>query len=454
MATLPRERVPDSTLALLRDPYRWIARRAQAHGRPLFAARIMGETTICITGPDAARTFYTPGNFTRNGALPKPILWLLQDEGSVTVLDGAPHAVRKRMFLSLMTPTRLAALDQAFRREWAAAVDSWADGREIVLDDAVREIVFRAVCGWAGVPLAPDGEAQRRAADMMAMFDGAGAVGRRRLHAWTARRRTERWMGELAARVRRGELTVDPESAFGAMADFRDANGAPLSDETLMTEMVNVVRPTVAVARYITFAALALQANPSERRLLERAAIQPATVPGALTPAAAVDDHADPVWRFVQEVRRTAPFFPLLGGRVLQPFSWEGHHFTAGTRVLLDLYGTNHDPAAWPEPEAFRPERFLGWNGDPFRLIPQGAGDPASDHRCPGEWITILLMKIAVRELTTGIDYAVASQDLRLRMTRIPTRPASGLSMRAVRSRSQEAASPPAAPVPPSATRR
>lgn len=432
MSGAPRERAPDSTLSLLRDPYGWISRRASAHESPLFLARIMGERTACVTGPAAAEMFYGGGNLTRQGALPKPILWLLQDEGSVTVLDGAPHAVRKAMFLSLMTPERLAVFDDLFRQEWAAAVGRWTDGGSVGFDDAVRVVVCRAACRWAGVPLSDD-EASLRAADLMAMFDGAGAIGRRRARAWIARRRTESWMGDLARGVRTAVVRVDPESAFAVMTAHRDADGAPLSDEILMTEMVNLIRPTVAVARYVTFAALALHANPEERRVLQRARVRESVAPDAGDGAAAVDDPADPVWRFVQEVRRTAPFFPLLGGRVIEPFRWSDHSFAAGERVLFDLYGTNHAAASWPDPHRFDPDRFLGWTGDPYRLVPQGAGAPETDHRCPGEWLTIAAMKTAVRSLTTEVRYGIDSQDLRLRMTRIPTRPASGLVIRDVR---------------------
>ncbi|MBO9532928.1 MAG: cytochrome P450 [Solirubrobacteraceae bacterium] len=393
----------------------------------------MGERTACVTGPEAAGMFYGSGHLTRKGALPKPILWLLQDEGSVTVLDGMPHAARKAMFLSLMTPPRLQRFDELFAEEWQRAVNAWKQKDAIVLDDAVRTVVCRTACRWAGVPLDGDAEAERRGADMMAMFDGAGAIGRRRLLAWQARRRTEAWLGGLARDVRAGDLTVDPQSAFAVVAAHRDHDGTPLSNEIVMTEMVNLIRPTVAVARYITFAALALHANPAERRLLRRATPRPSVDPAALAPETAVDDAADPVWRFVQEVRRTAPFFPLLGGRATEPLTWHGHQFRQGQRVLIDLYGTNHDPVAWPEPDRFDPDRFLGWQGDANRLIPQGAGDHASDHRCPGEWLTIATMKTAIRSLATEIDYAVASQDLELSMRRIPTRPTTGLVIRAVR---------------------
>jgi fatty-acid peroxygenase len=101
--------------------------------------------------------------------------------------------------------------------------------------------------------------------------------------------------------------------------------------------------------------------------------------------------------------------------------------------VILDLYGTNHDPRSWEEPGTFRPDRFRDWNGSPFNLIPQGAGDFQNGHRCPGEWITIELLKSAVRLLTTEVSYDVPEQDLSIDLTRMPAEPKSRFVIRNVR---------------------
>jgi fatty-acid peroxygenase len=100
--------------------------------------------------------------------------------------------------------------------------------------------------------------------------------------------------------------------------------------------------------------------------------------------------------------------------------------------VLLDIYGTNHDPHIWGDPEAFRPERFRGWDGNPFTLIPQGGGDHAESHRCAGEWATVELMKTGVQALCRMMRYDVPPQDLRVPLARIPARPVSGFVIRDV----------------------
>lgn len=128
---------------------------------------------------------------------------------------------------------------------------------------------------------------------------------------------------------------------------------------------------------------------------------------------------------FVQEVRRFYPFFPLVGGRVRQPFEWRGHAFVEGAWVVLDLYGTNHDPRIWGDPELFRPERFQHWVEDPYELIPQGGGAFDTGHRCPGEWATIALMKRALDLLTSKIEYQVPEQDLSLDLAQMPALPPS-----------------------------
>jgi fatty-acid peroxygenase len=98
-----------------------------------------------------------------------------------------------------------------------------------------------------------------------------------------------------------------------------------------------------------------------------------------------------------------------------------------GTWVLLDLYGTDHHPDIWGDPEVFRPERFERWQSSGFDLIAQGGGDHYSGHRCPGEFITIDLMKSAVKLFATEIDYDVPPQDLSIDLGRVPTLPASGM---------------------------
>lgn len=129
-------------------------------------------------------------------------------------------------------------------------------------------------------------------------------------------------------------------------------------------------------------------------------------------------------------MRRYYPFFPAVPGRVVEPFTWQGKEIAAGEFAVVDLYGTNHHPDLWDRPEVFDPARFRGWSGNPDTLVPQGGGEAATGHRCPGESVTISLMKEAVRQLTRHTAIEVPVQDLSIRLNHFPALPREGVLLR------------------------
>jgi fatty-acid peroxygenase len=189
------------------------------------------------------------------------------------------------------------------------------------------------------------------------------------------------------------------------IAVHTDTTGTLLDVRTAAAELINVLRPVVAVDRFITFAVVALEQHPRWR---DRVATS--------------DEDLE---AFVQEVRRYYPFFPAVVGKTTQGFDWHGEHLAADRRVVLDLYGTDHHPGSWDSPEVFDPERFTHWADDRYTLIPQGGGDYATGHRCPGEWAVLDLMRTAVRILTTEMTYQLPKQDLTVRLNRLPAIPES-----------------------------
>ncbi|MEV6781293.1 cytochrome P450 [Streptomyces sp. NPDC051098] len=128
---------------------------------------------------------------------------------------------------------------------------------------------------------------------------------------------------------------------------------------------------------------------------------------------------------FANEVRRFYPFVPFVGGLAAGELRWQGVVVPEGSLVLLDVYGRQHDPDVWPDPYAFRPERFLGRSVASDELIPQGGGDAATGHRCPGEDITVALLSCLSTRLA-DMNYLVPPQDLSISLRRVPARPSSG----------------------------
>ncbi|AUX41241.1 uncharacterized protein SOCE26_026510 [Sorangium cellulosum] len=408
---IPRDPLPDSTLALLMDPYRLVMRQCRKLGADLFETRLLLQRTICMTGPEASRLFHDTSRFMRKGAAPLRLQATLFGRGGVQMLDDAAHRHRKRMFLSMMTPESIQRLVDIAADVWRAQARRAAP-EDVALYEQAQEILTRAVCTWAGVPLGED-EVQKRTRTLTALFDGAGALGPRHWASLLSRQEANAWIAGVVARIRDGSLGVPEGSPVHLVATYRDVDGNLLSPKIAAVEILNVLRPTVAVSVYLTFVAHALHHHPASRQRI----------------AAGDDVYLD---RFVQEVRRFYPFFPSIVARTRHAFEWQGYRFPAGARVMLDLYGTNHDPRAWSDPDRFDPDRFLREQVDAFNLVPQGGGDHHVTHRCPGEWIAIELMKATARLLTGELRYEVPPQDLEIDYTRLPALPRSHFVMRNV----------------------
>lgn len=405
MSRIPRDESIDGTLGLIRDPYGFVQKRCQRYGADLFETRLLLRRTICMTGPEAAQLFYDPDRFRRRGAMPGRVRRTLLGVGGVQGMDGEAHRHRKHMFMSLMTPERIAALGELAADQLRLHAERWASMERVVLYSELQEVLTRAVCAWSGVPL-PEAEVDKRTRELTAMFDAAGTIGPRHWWSRLARRRAETWIAGIVEQVRAGRLDPSEHSALRVIALHRDLEGKPLSPRIAAVEVLNVLRPTVAASVFITLAAHAMHEHPECRQRLQ----------------AGEAGYAD---LFVQEVRRFYPFFPSVMARTRRAFEWKGYHFPEGVRVMLDLYGTDHDSRSWDAPEAFRPERFRSWDKSPFNFIPQGGGDHHQGHRCPGEWITIALMNVAVDFLARRIAYDVPEQDLRMNRSRLPALPQS-----------------------------
>lgn len=402
---IPRLATFDSTRAFFREGYNFVGNRCHETGSDAFRTRIMLRDVVCMRGVEAARRFYNGGHFTRAGSMPPTTLRLLQDKGSVQQLDGAHHRARKAMFLALLTGGAVNAIADRFEAAWHEALPVWRERPSVILHEEMQRLLCKAACEWAGLPVKGE-ELSRRTHEMAAMVGSAGAVGPRVLTALMLRRRSEAWARRAICRAREAGETGTPASM---LAHHREPDGRLLDPDAAAVELINLIRPTVAVARFITFAALALHEHPEAAQWLEEA-------PDERIPA------------FVDEVRRYYPFFPVIGGRVMQPFEWLGHRFAKDDWVLLGLYATNHDPASWGDPQVFRPDRFLGRKPSAFDLVPQGAGDHASDHRCPGEWVTTALIGRAITLLQQSL-WGVPRQDLTIPLDRFPTLPKKGLEV-------------------------
>ena len=387
----------------------------------VYEGRLMLQKTIFMMGEDAARLFYDNARFQRQGAMPGRIQKTLLGKGGVQSLDDDAHRHRKQLFVEqLMSTEKINALAQLTHQGLQEAARTWEHTSRLTLFPELQFILCRSVCHWAAVPL-QEAEAKQRACDLRAMIESGGKVGPAHWRGRLARKRSERWIGDLIIKVRSGQLRVAQNSPLYAVSMHRNPDGELLPVDIAAVELLNILRPTVAIARFMIFGLLALHEYPQYKNDI------------------AQDDDAFQ-HMFVQEVRRFYPFFPQIAARVRHEFQWKGYRFPQGRRTILDLYGTNHDARLWKDPSTFDPTRFSNGEPSPFGFIPQGGGDYQVHHRCPGEYITIALMKVALRFFATEISYNVPSQDLTVSLREIPTLPASGFIIEKVTARGRSRA--------------
>jgi fatty-acid peroxygenase len=396
----------DLGLRLRRSGYRALPEERTRHdGADTFATTLLGHRAVVVRGREGARLFYDTAVVERAGAMPPPVAALLFGNGAVHGLDGEQHAERKGMFLEILAVDRVDPLAAAIGRDLERRVDGWS-GREIAVFDELVEVYGAAVLAWAGIDVSPR-RARRTGRRLAAIVDGFGGAGPAYARAWSARLRADRWARRLVEQVRDGRTTPPAGSALQLVAT---GPGRDLDARVAGVELLNVLRPTVAVAWPGTFLARDLVEYPQWRPLL------------------AADRHGDRRMAFGHETRRTCPFVPALAGRATSAAEIDGVRVQPGDLLVLDVPGTDHDPRHWTDPEEFLPDRFAGSMPDPYAFVPQGGGDPATGHRCPGEPLTARILAETAGVLA-GVEYAPVGGTT-YDPTRMPTLPARGLVVR------------------------
>jgi cytochrome P450 len=103
----------------------------------------------------------------------------------------------------------------------------------------------------------------------------------------------------------------------------------------------------------------------------------------------------------IQEILRARPVLPNAAPRLVkQPVEVAGWDYEPGVCLLANTYVVHHDPAIYPEPYSFRPERFLEEPPGTYTWIPFGGGR----RRCLGASFALLEMKTVLREVLRRYD--------------------------------------------------
>jgi cytochrome P450 len=182
--------------------------------------------------------------------------------------------------------------------------------------------------------------------------------------------------------------------ALGVLLAARDEEGAPMSRAQLRDNVMSLILAGhETTASQLAWAFQLLAHNPAvQRRLIQE--IEQDAGDAYLTAT-------------IQEVLRHRPVFLFTIPRaVKQPIEIGGWTYEPPAHLLGCIYLLHHDPDVYPEPDEFRPERFLEGQPSPQTWLPWGGGR----RRCPGSHLALLEMKTVLRTVLETMTVSPASR--------------------------------------------
>jgi cytochrome P450 family 135 len=382
-AEIPGPRLPrlaQSLLALSRPEEARLALRRR-HGS-VFRTRdaILGDV-FHIADRDLVEEMFKwrPSDYEVGG--PRRPMEPVTGPASILLLDGERHLRMRRLMLPPFHGEAIARFEGLIARITDREIDRWRPGAVVrtraVAQTITMEAIIEAVFGITD----PGRVAElRRLLPRLSSVNPLLAIEATRRDLgprspWgrfvRARERVDRMLFEEMAR-RRGE--AGGESILALLLAARDEDGRPLSDGEVRDELV-----TLLLAGHETTATSIAWAF---ERLLR--------TPAALAHARSGDGgYVDAV---VRETLRLRPVVPEVFRAPTRPVELGGWRFEAGARLAASIFLVQRDPALYPDPGAFRPERFLDGAPEPYAWIPFGGGV----RRCLGAAFAQLEMRIVL----------------------------------------------------------
>ena len=116
------------------------------------------------------------------------------------------------------------------------------------------------------------------------------------------------------------------------------------------------------------------------------------------------DAGAEYVEATIHETMRSRPVIPVIGRRVRVPWQLGEWRVPADSSVLISILLLHHRPDVYPDPFAFRPERFLGVKPGTYTWLPFGGGI----RRCLGATLAMAEQRVVLRAIARRTDMTAA----------------------------------------------
>jgi cytochrome P450 len=356
---------------------RFLQGMRERHG-DVFSVRLpRGQPLLIVSDPELVKqVFQAPPDVLLAGEGNHRVLaWLFGDE-SLIMLDGQRHVRRRRLLLPSLHGRRLERQADAMRATTEAHLDEWPPGEEVAalprLRALVLDVVMRALFG---------GEEETELSSLrdvlLKLQTPANAWGGESPTSRHSIDRAKRLVHEVVMRRQGDPERLGDDDMLSLLLETCDESGSPLSAGEICDElMALIVAGTETTAASLAWALERLVRAP---QALARV-IDDTTGDGAYTDAV------------IQETLRMRPVVPMSARLVKRPFQLGEHQVAPGVVVAPSALLIHHRSDIYPQPTAFRPERFMGNPPGTYTWIPFGGGT----RRCIGGSFALMEMRIVL----------------------------------------------------------
>jgi cytochrome P450 len=375
-----------------------------------FTIRLLGAPPfVMLSDPgDIKEVFQAPPDVLHPGEGAK-VLEPIVGRHSVILLDGDAHIEQRKLMLPAFHGKKMQELEGLMTEVTEREVESWPRNRPIPIHPLTQkltlEVILRTVFGL------DEGERLDRMRDLTTALAAFGTrpesmlpqmqhrLGR--LTAWSKFLELQEQSDELLLEVIHERRASNGEDRPDVMAMFlaaRHEDDTPMSDDELRDELT-----TMVVAGHETTAsqlAWAFEALPRAPRVLAR--LQEEIESG---------DGDDYLTATINETMRRRPVLPNAEPRLTKrEVEVGGWLYPEGVSLVAHGYLLHHDPEIYPDPYAFRPERFLEEPPGTYTFIPFGGGR----RRCIGASFATMEMKIVLKTVLRRMELRGGAQGLEL----------------------------------------
>ena len=367
------------TLRFNRDPLPAMLEAYDRYG-PVFALRIMHAPVVFMLGP-AANHYVTVShaeNFLwREGSM-GDLIGLLGD-GLLTI-DGAEHKRARRIMLPAFHRERIAASADTMLEETERALEGWRDGAEVDLYFWARRLALR-IATRALFGLDPDhgvGDV-----DLAQEFEHGLAYYGRDYFLQSLRGPRSPWRAMLAARrrldsvlfteiARRRRAGEEREDVLSLLLQATDEDGSKLTDQQVRDQVITLLfAGHDTTTSTVSFLFYELSRSPEARQALFDEL--DTVLDGDRPSAGQLVGELPELEMAMDETLRMYPPAWIGPRRAVDAYEFEGQVVPAGARVNYCSWASHHLRDVFPEPFAFRPERF---SRDNKAKLPKGAYVP------------------------------------------------------------------------------